>query len=249
MNIDLETFEGIEAYNVSNFKEIDSISPLCFIIDGVLDIDFFYIFLKDLKGFKPTAIQIFKCLYFLSLEIGINDFKNFFIKKFQSMNYSVHSFFLKKSLSESINNHFSFVKEHAYYLFYEEKENYISNTEIFPNTIKIQTTSIHPRKILYEFSNFFELATNYSKMIQKRKQFPIYAILPTKFTSTNRHIFESSFKLTNNINRSIYPLFSPFQSVYYVSFIEQFPPKTQLKINVKELYSIKMMKIIYKMIY
>lgn len=41
MNIDLETFEGIEAYNVSNFKESDSISPLCFIIDGVLDIDFF----------------------------------------------------------------------------------------------------------------------------------------------------------------------------------------------------------------
>ena len=37
----------------------------------------------------------------------------------------------------------------------------------------------------------------------------------------------------------MYPLFSPFQSVYYVSFIEQFPPKPQRKINVEELYSIK----------
>ena len=173
MNIDLETFEGIEAYNVSNIKESDSISPLCFIIDGVLDIESFNLFLKDFKGFRPKTIQIFKCVYFLSLEIKFNDFKSNFVKKFQSMNYSLRSFFLKRSLTESIISHFSFVKEYAYYLFYEEKENNISNTEIFPNTIKIQTTSTHPRKILYEFSNFFELATNYSKMIlaQKKKSY------------------------------------------------------------------------------
>lgn len=166
MNIELEALEGIEVYNASNFKESDLLSPLCFIIDGVVEIEPFNILLKYLQGFKPISIQISEFVYFLSLEIGINDFKSHFFKKFQSMNYSLRSFFLKKSISESIINHLPFVKEHVYYLFYEEKENNILNTEIFPSTIKNQTISKHPRKTLYEFSNFSELSSNYTKIIQ-----------------------------------------------------------------------------------
>ena len=62
MNIDLEALEGIEVYNASNFKESDLLSPLCFIIDGVVEIEPFIFFLntfKDLNQFQYKFLNLY----------------------------------------------------------------------------------------------------------------------------------------------------------------------------------------------
>ena len=112
----------------------------------------------------------------------------------------------------------------------EEKSTFITSNEIFSKSLNVQTTSNFPRKYLYEFLNFTELVTNYINLIETRKHWPIQTVLPFK----NGYQLQSHKKMKQE-----FPIFSPLLKIYYISFIEKFPPKLQRKMNVDEIYTIK----------
>ena len=86
MNKDLEIFDGIDAYNI---KGDELLSPLCFIIDGILDIESFNIQFPIFKEYEQKTIQIFKNMYFFSLNTNIKNLQQKIKVKFESQHYSL----------------------------------------------------------------------------------------------------------------------------------------------------------------
>lgn len=234
----MEAFEGIQIYEVERKHGIENFSPVCILVDGVYDINFFSNQIRTFLNSSPSITEINNGLVLLSFNSSKNLFIDSIEKELEILHYQAYSIFIKKSLICNIINEFENINKNLFYLCYE------CNSQIILDKIKIQnakyfkhiSTSSH--KSLYGFSHYSDLISSYLELVKGQLIWPIFTFLPIQMISLQKNKTSSNRQLLN-FSRSCYPTFRPLEILHYFYFIEKVPRKPQRKLNVDELFEIK----------
>ena len=233
-----DLLDEISSPEFSNFNDTinkNTKSPICSLVEGAINLDSFseQLHINIDSKFRLIKIDNKFVLLLLNSEVQINQL-DLLSKLFH---YQMHSIFLKKCFLNQFFNKFNIKDTDFFYIYYEDND-YNNQLLYSQKTAENKIKTSHSTKHLYKFSNYSDFIAFYIETIEKHKKWPIYAISPFKVNSEiNEHRNFNDHKCNGTISN--FPLFNPSKYLYYVSFIEKFPPKLQRKMNVDEIYTIK----------
>ena len=211
-------------------------SPICFIVEGIIDLDLFTEEIQNNLKSKFKLTKINNRFFLLQLNSGIKINQLYLISNL--FNYQIRSIFIKECFYDSFSK-YNVKKDNFFYLYYDE-DNYKYQLKYSQKATETILISSHPKQYLYGFSNYSDFIAFYLELIEIRKKWPVYAISPFIANSYSNNYSENKQNIFIDYDELISkcPPFSPSKFLYYVSFIEKVPPRPTKMTNVSGIYSI-----------